>query len=620
MGDARFESALAHHRAGKFAEAEKVYRALLAEDGRHQGALQMLGVLTAQTNRLAEAEQLIRRALELRPNSPEAMNNLGNVLKATGRFDEAIGFYRRAIALSPNFVDAHNNLGTALREARRLDEAIAAYREAIRLRPNYAEAHSNLGIALSRKGLLDEAIAAYQQAIRLQPNLAAPHSNLGNALVRLGLAEEAIACYRRAIALNPDFVDAHSNLVKTLHSHPAYDAKMIQQELTAWSARHAEPLRRLIQPHGNLCDPERRLRIGYVSAVFFQKSLGQSILPLLKHHDRRQFEVFCYSSGGETDALTDKLQGHAEPWRDIAAVPDAQAAQQIRQDGIDILVDLMLHSANNRLLLFAHEPAPIQLTYLGYCSSSGLSSMDYRLSDPYLDPPEADISVYTEKTIRLPQTYWCYNPPDSAPEVVVPPAAKAKHITFGSLNSYSKVSRAMLELWGKVMQATPNSRMIIHALASDRANEVLHRFMAQGIGPERIEFVGWQPQDQYLNTYSRIDVVLDTHPWTGGITSCDALYMGVPVVTLTGSTAVSRGTSSVLHNIALEDLIARSPQQYVQIAAALAQDLPRLEKLRRELRDRMRNSPLMNAEKITRDIETIYREIWRDWCQGDSVS
>jgi predicted O-linked N-acetylglucosamine transferase (SPINDLY family) len=575
----QFESGVAHHQAGRLAEAEQMYRQVLAQQPDHMGALHLLGVLAEQIGRLPEAVDLIGRAIQLVPDSAELHYNLANALKNMGRFDEAIASYRQAIRLKPDLAEAYNNLGNVLRETERLDEAVATFHEAIRLKPDLAEAHNNLGSALKIIGHLDEAIASFREATRLKA----------------------------------DYTDAHSNLVYALPLHPGYDAKMIQDELRRWNQQHADPLRKFVRPHSNNRDPDRRLRIGYVSPDFRDHVVGHNALPLLREHDHGLMEIFCYANMRGPDALTKQIRSHADTWRNISRLSDSRAADLIRQDGIDILVDLTLHTANNRLLIFAYKPAPVQVTYLGYCGSTGLETMDYRLSDPHLDPSDSDLSVYSERTIHLPETYWCYSPACPTPEPSPPPALTTGTITFGCLNSFAKVSPA-LDLWMEILRIVPRSRLIIHSSPGTHLEAVRERFAARGISPQRLELLGRQSRPEYVRTYERIDIALDPFPWGGGITTCDALWMGVPVVSLNGRTAVGRGGASILANIGIPELIARTPEQYVRIAADLAKDLPRLAELRRTLRLRMQKSPLMDAPRFARNIEAAYRQMWRNWC------
>jgi len=534
-----------------------------------------------KAGRLTEADAALRQVLNQHPDHPAAVHLLGIVAGRLGRTSESVQLLRRAVQLQPHSAQAHNNLAFALRLNGSADEAMEEFKRAIQIKPDFAEAHSNLGNALIDIGQFDEAIASHRQAVRLSP----------------GDAKE------------------HSNLAFLLHYHPAYDARMIHEELRQWSQRHAEPLKKLIQPHANNRDPDRRLRVGYVSPDFREHPVGQNLLPLLREHDRRQMEIFCYSNVVRPDTRTDQLRGYADVWRSIVGLSDSQVVSQIRQDGIDILVDLALHSAGNRLMVFAHKPAPVQVTYLGYCGGTGMEAMDNRLSDPYMDPSDSDLSYYSERTIRLPETYWCYGVAGPTPEPSPPPAAAMGYVTFGCLNNIVKVSPPALDLWAEILQRVPRSRLLIHCRPGTRLDAMRERFAGKGISPDRLEFPNWQPWHQYVQTYGRIDIALDPFPWGGGITTCDALWMGVPVVSLVGSTAVGRGGASILANVGAPELVARTPQQYVQIATDLANDLPRLVELRRTLRPRMQASPLMDAPRFARNVEAAYRRMWRTWCE-----
>jgi predicted O-linked N-acetylglucosamine transferase (SPINDLY family) len=574
-----------------------------------------LGNALKDVGQVDEAIACFRQSVRLKPGFAEAYNNLGNALKDNGQLDEAIASYRQAIGLKPGFAQAHSNLGYALQGKGRIDEAIAAYRQAIRLKPDYIDAHNNLGNALKDKGQLDEAVAAYRQAIRFKPDYALAHNNLGNALKDMGKLDEAFACFRQAIQLKPDLLFAHSNLLYALHFHPGYDAKMIYEEHRRWSQQFAEPLRKFIQPHLNNRDAERPLRVGYVSPDFRDHPVGRFLVSLLAAHDGNRFEVFCYSDVRRADRFTGLLRGHARQWRNTLGLADERMAQLIREDQIDVLVDLTMHMARNRLLLFARKPAPVQVSYLAYCSTTGLETMDYRLTDPHLDPPGMNDAYYSEKSVRLPETYWCYPLHEQSPDVSPPPAPSAGEVTFGCLNNFCKVSAETLDLWIKLLRATPKSNLILQAGEGSHRQRVRDLLERQGIDPRRAKFVGWVPLSEYFKRYEQIDVGLDPFPCNGGTTTCDALWMGVPVVTLAGRTAVGRGGVSILANVNLPELIAQTPEQYVQIATDLAGDLPRLAELRRTLRGRMQGSALMDAPRFARNIEGAYRQMWRNWCE-----
>jgi protein O-GlcNAc transferase len=576
-----------------------------------------LGNALRDKGQLDEAIAAYHRAIAIKPDYAEAYSNLGVALTDKGQLDQAIAAFGQAIALNPNLPEAHGNLGNALRDKGQLNEAIAAYRRAIALRPDYAEAHINLGNALKDSGQLDQAVAVYHQAMALRPNWAEAHNNLGNVLLSMGKIDEAIGVYRRAVQIKPDLALAHSNLLYIMHFHPGSDARAICEEHVQWNRLHAAPLKKFIKPHLNDHNPDRKLRIGYVSPAFAEHVVGWNLLPLFEKHNDEQFEIFCYSGVQNPDSMTERLRSLTYGWRNITGVSDERAAQMVRDDKIDILVDLTLQMSAGRLLVFARKPAPIQVTWLGYCSTTGLTAMDYRFSDPYLDPPETDLSVYSEQTVRLPQTYWCYRPGGLTPAIIPPMALRTGHVTFGCLNNFAKVSPATIDLWVKILLANEHTRLLIHANPGAYLDEVRRRFTDAGISSDRIEFVDRQSWPQYINTYNRIDIALDPFPYCGGITTCDSLYMGVPVVSLSGQTAVGRAGRSILSNIGLPELIAQTPLQYVEIAVKLASDLPRLTELRTTLRQRMQTSPLMDAKRFAHNVEAVYRKMWRKWCAKD---
>jgi len=653
-----FQIALQHHQSGRLAEAEAIYRQILAAEPRHADVLHLLGAVAHQTGRNDVAVELIRQAIVLKPNYPEAYSNLGIALKDRGQLDEAIAAHRQAIALQPNLPEAHTNLGVALHQQGQLDEAIAAYHQAIALKPNYPEAYYNLGVALKDRGQLDEAIAAWRQAIALNPNYAEAHYNLGNALKDQGHPDEAIAAYRQALALKPNFPEAHdnlgnaqkdkgqvdeaiaawrqalalkpnfpeahSNLVLTLHYHPGYDAKAIAGEHERWNRQHAEPLGQFLQPHHNDPSPERRLRIGYVSPDFREHPVGRFLLPLLARHGHQSFEIFCYTQVLARDELTGQLSAHADHWRSLVGLSDQQAAELIRRDRIDILVDLAGHTANNRLLIFAHKPAPVQVTWLGYPDTTGLKTMDYRLTDAFADPPGATDHLHSEKLIRLPDCAWCFRPSDQVPPVSARPALAPGCITFGCCNTLAKITAPLLTLWSDILRALPGSRLALKNMGmrtSSTQEWIRHRFEEAGIAKERIELAADVPKfDDHLAFYDRVDIALDTFPYHGTATTCEALWMGVPVVTLAGKTHVSRVGVSILSNIGLGELVANSEGEYVRMAAELARNLPRLSGQRVSLRQRMRASPLMDAARFTGNMEAAYRTMWQRWCMEKNPS
>ena len=561
------------------------------------------------------------REKNLRSDDPSAMTidetfQLALERHRAGDLPRAEALYREVLRQQPNHVEALHLFGVVAGQIGRLDGAIELIRRAVQIRPDFPEAHNNLGNALKRAGQLDAAESAYRKSLELKPDYAEAWANLGNALRDVGRLDEAIAAYREAMRLRPDLAGAHSNLILTLHYHPDYDGRMIHEELMRWNARHGEPLKKFIRSHDNDRDPERRLRVGYVSPDFREHVVGQNLLPLLREHDHGRFEIFCYSSVLSPDSLTQEIRQFSDQWREAVAMTDAELADQIRQDRIDILVELSNHSADNRLVMMARKPAPVQASWLGYPGSTGVEAIDKRVSDPQIDPTDADFPFYSERTIRLADVYWCYGVPGATPEPAARPAVGGGPVTFGCLNNFAKVSTVAQDLWAEILSGLPGSRLMIHSYAGAHLETVRQRFAAKGISADRIEFVHRQAWAQYVQTHNRIDIALDPFPWGGGITTCNALWMGVPVVTLFGRTAVGRGSATILSSIGAGELIAHSPGEYVQIATDLARNLPRLKALSTSLRPRMLGSPLMNAKRFARSVEAVYREMWQAWCRS----
>jgi predicted O-linked N-acetylglucosamine transferase (SPINDLY family) len=550
------------------------------------------------------------------PEQVDALHLLAVIAGQTGRISRAIDYLQAVLRLQPALATAHNNLGNAMREEGRLAEAVASFQEAVRLQPDFLVAHNNLGNALLREGRPDEAGASYQQALRIKPDDANAYLDIGNVYKDQGRLDEAIAAYRTALRLKPDAAHIHSNLVFTLNYHPRYDAQAMQEECARWNRQHAEPLKQFIQPHGNRPDPGRRLRIGYVSPDFRDHVDSYFTVPLFSNHDHRQFEIFCYAGVARPDAVSERLRGHADNWRSTVALSDQQLADLVRGDQIDILVDLKMHTANNRLLMFARKPAPVQVAWLGCPGTTGLPAIDYRLTDPYLDPPGLFDAFYTEESIRLPDTFWCYNPLTDEPPVNALPAGANGVFTFGCLNNFCKVNDDCLQLWARVLQAVPQSGLLLRAPPGRAREHVAALLQQEGIAPSRVEFVTHQRRPDYLKLYHRIDLALDPVPCNGHTTSLDAFWMGVPTLTLVGQTVVGRAGWSQLCNLGLQELAAVTSEQFVELATRLASDLSRLQDLRGTLRQLMQQSPLMDGKRFARNMEQAYRQVWQRWCQG----
>ena len=473
---------------------------------------------------------------------------------------------------------------------------------------NFGEAAVNIGIARMRDGDLAGAIDQFHKAIALMPGSSEAFLNLGNALKEAGQIDDALTAYRRALELQRTS-EIWNNLLYALHFHPAYGPAELFKEHAAWNRACVRPRLQAAPRPIRDWNPDRPLRIGYVSADFREHPVGRFILPLLGHHDRQQFQIYCYSDVRRETEVTQTIKQYASVWRNTAGLPHEKLAELVVADQIDILVETSMHLEDNRMLALAHKPAPVQVTYLAYCSTTGSQAIDYRFTDPYLDPSDADQQFYSEQSVRL-RTYWCYVELLGAPPVGPLPSLKNGYTTFGCLNSFSKASKPARQAWLEILRRLPNSRLILHAHSGSHRESILKEFAEHGIDATRIEFVGFQPIHDYLSTYNRIDIALDPFPYPGGTTTCDALWMGVPLITLAGATAISRGGASVLATAGHPEFIAGNTVQYVAFATKLAADLPRLQSLRANLREQMRRSPLMDQASFAKDVEQLYREMW----------
>ena len=600
---------------GRLDEAIAAYRRALQAKPDFPEILNNLGVALTAQGRLEEAMTAYGRALQVRPDFVEAHNNLGNALREGGQLDEAIAAYRRALLIKPDFPEIHNHLGCALRERGQLDEAIAACRRALELKPDCPQAHNNLGAALADQGQYDEAIATHRRALDLKADLPEVHNNLGVELAGLGQLDEAIAAFRRALEFKPEDASAHSNLVFTLYSHPGHDRRTIAEERRRWNRQFSDPLKRFILPHTNDRVPGRRLRVGYVSPDFRDHVLGRNLMPLLERHDRQRFEILCYSGVAIPDKLTDEFRQHAGQWRNTVGVGDEALAEMIRRDGVDILVDLAQHSGGNRLPLFARKPAPVQVSFGGYPESTGLEAIEYRISDRYLEEGFTNGELGSKERVHLIDSFWCYDPRGVEVEVNGLPAAEGGRLTFGCLSNPCKVNERVLGLWARVLAKVTDSCLVMRSPEGSHRQRTLEALEREGVKDRRVQFVKSCPRREYLELYHRLDIVLDTFPYNGHTTSLDALWMGVPVVSLAGDTRVSRAGRSQLTNLGLSELVARSESEYVTIAESLSRNLPRLAELRSTLRDRMENSVLMDAPRFSRSVEAAYRSMWERWRQ-----
>jgi protein O-GlcNAc transferase len=571
------------------------------------------GNLLKQLDRLEEAEASYLSAVRVRPGLPQPHYHLGLVQALQDRLAEAVRSYAEALRLWPEYAEAHIAQGDVLTRLSRLEEAEVHYRQALRLRPEVALVHYNLGFVLAARGQTDEAFACYEQALRLKPDYVDALKAVADALIPLGKADEAIAHYRRAIALDPEVQHLQSGLLFVLHYSPTLEPESVFAEHLRWGHRFGAVPAVHRPVHSVKRDSERRLRIGYVSSDFRDFVVGRYCEGVFAAHDHRQFEIFCYPTVAVEDERTKRIKDASDHWRSLVPFTDAEGAEQIASDQIDLLIDLSGHNAYNRLGVFARKPAPIQVSHFGYPDSTGLTAMNYRLTDRYFDPPDMTEHLYCEKLVRMPEACWCYVP-WASPPIGPLPAQRPGAVTFAGISTLNKVTEEMLALWAQILRELPQARMLLVTGAGRAGDErVRSAFARQGIGPERVQLVGRQHIDGYLRLFDEVDIVLDTYPYTGCNTTADALWMGVPVISRAGRHYVARLAVSTLMLTGLDDLLTESASAYVKTAITLAQDLPRLRKLRAELRDRMRVM-LGDVRRFTRQLEAVYRELWRAFC------
>ncbi|MEE8428712.1 MAG: tetratricopeptide repeat protein [Gammaproteobacteria bacterium] len=568
-------------------------------------------------NRLQEAKDLFEQVCRVDRQDAEAWIALAQINAQLGDPAAVEHCCRTILSIHPNSHDAHFHLGTALLLQGKREEAIESLQRTLQLQPGHAAATLQLGKALHLLTRFDEALAYYREALKLTPKLADAHDSIGSILKYRGDLDGAVESYRMALRINPHADKAHSDLVFVLNYSPRYDAATIYREHVRWGQAHAL-LPVVPSNFPNNPEPTRKLRIGYVSPDFCKHSVAFFFEPLLAHHDTDKFETFCYSSVAQPDATTQRLQTAATHWRTVTGADDKQLVRQIRQDTIDILVDLTGHTANSRLLAFTARPAPVQVSYLGYPNTTGVPSIDYRLTDAWADPPGLTDDYYIETLVRLPQGFLCYRPADDTPLIARPPGRERSYTTFGSFNNLAKITPEVVSLWASILRAVPDARLVIKniSLRDTATQERLYAlFAVHKVAAKRLDLLApVYHQAGHLELYNQIDIALDTFPYNGTTTTCEALWMGVPVITLAGQMHAGRVGVSLLSQVGAVDLIADSCQDYVRLAVALASDPERLAKLHATLRERMEQSSLCDGKAFANNVEQAYRGMWSKWC------
>lgn len=615
---AHCDLALALRSQNRFDDAAACCRRALALDPENREAHNTLGLALQALGRIDEAVGSFRRAIGSDPNYAEAHNNLGVILSSRGEPRLASESFGRAIALQPDFVEAHNNLGNSLRVEGKPDQAIACFQEALALDPDSPLTLNNLGIAYRANGMIDRARASFERAIAVRPDFHLAHNNLGLTFIASAEPEVALECFRKAVRFKPDYASAFSNLLFCMTYNPSLVGESIYAQHVLFGEKFEKPLKRAWQPHANAPEPARKLRVGYVSGDFREHAMAFSIEPVLARHNSDEFDVYCYSTNHLRDEVTQRMEAHADHWRNVAELDDDRAAETIREDRIDILVDLSGHTADNRLLVFARKPAPVQVSWLGYMTTTGLSAIDYRITDEYADPSGRTEALHVETLWRLPSV-TVFQPSAESPPVSSLPVLTAGQFTFGCLNNMAKVGSEVVALWARILTALPDARLLLgNAGAPAVRTRLIRQFAEYGVAESRLSFRAKFSLAEYLRLHHEIDFALDPFPYNGGATSCHSLWMGVPFVALAGNRYMARMGVSLLANVGLMELVADSPEQYVAIACEFASDYARLAAIRGSLRDRVAGS-LADTAQFTRNLESAYREMWRVWCAGRPI-
>ena len=612
-----FASGMQLAQAGRISDATGIFRRILETLPDHAGSLFQMGLFAYRAGDNAAAEPFFLRAATADPKSVAAHFNLGRSRLSLRKYEEAVGSFSHVLDLDPSLAEAGVCLAIAFQELDRNDEAASVLRQAIAAKPGYAEAHMNLANLLKEQGKLGDAESHARRAIALAPGLAMAHRNLAVILQDQGLVDGAIKSFEAASRLAPNWPDPHSGFLFCLN----YDAGRSAEAIAAEHLRRGKLWTGTPRAPDDFADrdraPDRRLRIGYVSGDLHRHPVGIFMSRILESHDPSQVETFAYSNRAGADAVTQQLQAATNHWRAIRNLSDDEVEAQVRSDGIDILVDLSGHVAANRLTLFGRRVTPIQVSYLGYVSTTGLAAMDYVLTDAVTVPADSE-PLFSEAVVRLPHGKYCYAPPAYAPAPDAPPSSRTGFCTFGSFNHVLKLGPDVIALWSMVLKAVPGSRLVLKWPALTEPNvrdRFVRAFEAHGIESGRIAFRSFSSHEATLREYGDIDIALDPFPHCGGLTTCEALWMGVPVVTLPRDTPVSRQSVSLLSVLGLQDLVANSQDQYIAIASALAADASRLAMLRGSLRPRMAASPLCDQQAFTGQLEAAFRKMWRQWCE-----
>jgi protein O-GlcNAc transferase len=618
-----------------WSELEQAARHMLQLAPGYARAENSLGLALKEQGHATDAEAAFHRALSLDPRSMQALSNLGNLLRTLGRWSEAEQVCRAAVSLAPHVAGTHLNLGAVLHEQQKHEAAIAAFDQALALDPQLALAAFNRGASQEAACRFTEAEASYRIALERQPDMLTAENNLGNTLKYQGRLFEAIDCFRRALSQRPGYMVAHTNLLLAMQCDPNVTPEELLREHREWNARHAVPLAGLSSTSlassrrsrgvSNVAEP---VRVGFVSPDLGTHPVGRFLIAAFENLDRSKVATFCYSDRKHPDVITDRFKAAATVWRETRLLTDEQLVEQIRADELDLLIDLTGHTGHHRLLVFARKPAPVQASWLGYAGTTGIDTIDWLIADPFLIPPSKS-HYYSEGILTLPSCHVCFEPPTFEPPTFEPqpfepqpfaatpfavpvaesPFKRNGFVTFGSFNKPDKTTSDVIAVWSQILARVPDSRLVLRNRGLDDkqlADLFIRQFESNGLSRERVELHGWATHEELLGHWSNIDIALDTFPFSGLATSADALWMGVPIVTLIGESFASRQTGSLLTSIGETSTIATDRDEYINHAVELANDPARFQSLRDRLRPAFAASPLCDAAALARDLEQAF--------------
>lgn len=603
----------------KLPEAAQAYQQAIAANPAFADAHFNLGIVQQKLQELDAAEASFKAAVKAQPAHAQAWCNLGALHARRGKLDEAHAALKQAIRLAPDMADAHHNLGNVHKDALRMPQALQAFGEAIRLQPGHVDAQQGMGQVLGKLRQYQAAIAALKRAIEIDPEHVDAWIDLGNVHKEVGDLDEALACFEHADQFAPQRLDVLSNwLMLSNYASSVPRARRIERARQYGERVRAQVTDAPVRSH--VWDPEKPLKVGLVSGDLRRHPVGyflDTVLQAIRAQAGDRLELIGYPTQALSDALTHRLKACCAAWHPLVGLDDATAARRIADDDIDILIDLSGHTAHTRLSVFAWRPAPVQVSWLGYFATTGLQEMDHFLSDPWSTPAELQ-QDFTERLWLLPETRLCFSPPESAPPVSELPALQQGHVTFGCFNNLTKLNDEVLQGWAAIVQGVPGSHLFLKAPQLDDAqvNDLtLQRLQSLGIDRNRLILEGNSARDEYLRAYHRVDIGLDPFPFTGGTTTAESLWMGVPVLTLQGDCLVARQGVSMLMNVGLGDWIADDAQAYRDKAIAFASNLPALARLRGALREQARVSPLFDAPRFAQHFQEALRGMWRQRCR-----